>query len=36
MGCVLEKQTEESIQQPLEEIKKNEITDIKLPMETTN
>lgn len=34
MGCVLEKQTEESIQQPPEEIKKNEITDIKLPMET--
>lgn len=34
MGCVLEKQTEKSIQQPPEEIKKNEITDIKLPMET--
>tara|TARA_Y100000389_G_C17468254_1_gene527745 strand:- start:5147 stop:5869 length:723 start_codon:yes stop_codon:yes gene_type:complete len=33
MGCILEKQTEDIIQ-PLEEIKKNEITDIKLPMET--
>jgi len=33
MGCVLEKQTEDIIQ-PLEEIKKNEITDVKLPMET--
>ena len=33
MGCVLEKQTEESIQIP-EEIKTNEVTDIKLPMET--
>lgn len=33
MGCVLEKQTKESIQNP-EEIKKNEIKDIRLPMET--
>lgn len=33
MGCILEKQTEDIIQ-PLEEIKKNELTDIKLPMET--
>jgi hypothetical protein len=33
MGCVLEKQTEDIIQ-PLKEIKKNEITDVKLPMET--
>jgi len=33
MGCVLEKQTEDNIQ-PSEEIKKNEITDVKLPMET--
>ena len=33
MGCVLEKQTEEIIQ-PLKDIKKNEITDVKLPMET--
>lgn len=33
MGCVLEKQTEESIQKP-EEIKKDEVSDIKLPMET--
>lgn len=33
MGCVLEKQTEESIQEPVE-IKKDKIEDIKLPMET--
>lgn len=33
MGCVLEKQTDESIQKS-EEIKANEIKDIKLPMET--
>jgi len=33
MGCVLEKQTEESIQEP-EEIKANEMKDVKLPMET--
>ena len=33
MGCVLEKQTEESIEPP-KEIKKDELTDVKLPMET--
>lgn len=33
MGCVLEKQTED-MNQSSEEIKKNEITDVELPMET--